>query len=328
MATRVCPTCNAQYVASVRRCIDCDVMLVDQVGVEASSSATVETSSGEQVVYELEGWGNQLRQSLAGMLDLAGIPFVWEAGSLVVPASFEDEVDDCIAAVEGGDADDLPEDAPLVAFDIEGATPEELDELDATLIAQHIAHSWEDGTGALLVPVEREDEVAALIEGVLDHEVDPDDADDGLAVHAALDRLYVAVDKLVKDISDDKLAGRYLDAAAGVEHLGIPYGLSGAEWRAFVLLVSELDAAIREVHPQFDGDDAEDDVDVEVDAEVAEVAEVDGEADEDVVEVDEDEGDAEADADEDEDEDAVASTPGAVAEARARALRDRLRELV
>jgi hypothetical protein len=324
MATRVCPTCNAQYVASVRRCIDCDVMLVDQAGVEASTSATVETSSGEQVVYELEGWGNQLRQSLAGMLDLAGIPFVWEAGSLVVPASFEDEVDDCIAAVEGGDADDLPEDAPLVAFDIEGATPEELDELDATLIAQHIAHSWEDGTGALLVPVDREDEVAALIEGALDHEVDPDDADDGLAVHAALDRLYVAVDKLVKDIADDKLAGRYLDAAAGVEHLGIPYGLSGSEWRDFVLLVSELDAAIREVHPQFGGDEVEAAVEVDVD--------VDGEADDDLVEeaVDPGDGDADQDQDEDEDEDEddVASTPGAVAEARARALRDRLRELV
>jgi hypothetical protein len=325
MATRVCPTCNAQYVASVRRCIDCDVMLVDQAGVEASTSATVETSSGEQVVYELEGWGNQLRQSLAGMLDLAGIPFVWEAGSLVVPASFEDEVDDCIAAVEGGDADDLPEDAPLVAFDIEGATPEELDELDATLIAQHIAHSWEDGTGALLVPVDREDEVAALIEGVLDHEVDPDDADDGLAVHAALDRLYVAVDKLVKDIADDKLAGRYLDAAAGVEHLGIPYGLSGSEWRDFVLLVSELDAAIREVHPQFGGGD-------EVEAAVEVDVDVDGEADDDLVEeaVDPGDGDADQDQDEDEDEDEddVASTPGAVAEARARALRDRLRELV
>jgi hypothetical protein len=323
MATRVCPTCNAQYVASVRRCIDCDVMLVDQAGVEASTSATVETSSGEQVVYELEGWGNQLRQSLAGMLDLAGIPFVWEAGSLVVPASFEDEVDDCIAAVEGGDADDLPEDAPLVAFDIEGATPEELDELDATLIAQHIAHSWEDGTGALLVPVDREDEVAALIEGVLDHEVDPDDADDGLAVHAALDRLYVAVDKLVKDIADDKLAGRYLDAAAGVEHLGIPYGLSGSEWRDFVLLVSELDAAIREVHPQFGGGD-------EVEAAVEVDVDVDGEADDDLVEeaVDPGDGDADKDQDEDEDEDDVASTPGAVAEARARALRDRLRELV
>jgi hypothetical protein len=323
MATRVCPTCNAQYVASVRRCIDCDVMLVDQAGVEASTSATVETSSGEQVVYELEGWGNQLRQSLAGMLDLAGIPFVWEAGSLVVPASFEDEVDDCIAAVEGGDADDLPEDAPLVAFDIEGATPEELDELDATLIAQHIAHSWEDGTGALLVPVDREDEVAALIEGVLDHEVDPDDADDGLAVHAALDRLYVAVDKLVKDIADDKLAGRYLDAAAGVEHLGIPYGLSGSEWRDFVLLVSELDAAIREVHPQFGGGD-------EVEAAVEVDVDVDGEADDDLVEeaVDPGDGDADQDQDEDEDEDDVASTPGAVAEARARALRDRLRELV
>ena len=29
MATRSCPECGSQYVASVRRCIDCDVVLVE-----------------------------------------------------------------------------------------------------------------------------------------------------------------------------------------------------------------------------------------------------------------------------------------------------------
>ena len=43
MATRICPECGAQYVASVRRCIDCDAMLVDEVGpVLRNATAVVE----------------------------------------------------------------------------------------------------------------------------------------------------------------------------------------------------------------------------------------------------------------------------------------------
>ena len=82
MATRVCPQCGSQYVASVRRCIDCDVVLVDQpADADGSEPATAvgatPVNRGDEVAYELEGWSNQLKLSLEGMLDRASIRRVW-----------------------------------------------------------------------------------------------------------------------------------------------------------------------------------------------------------------------------------------------------------
>lgn len=243
MATRVCPTCGSQYVASVRRCIDCDVMLVDETSVdgEAAAVTAVPLGEGDQIAYELEGWGNQLRVTLAGMLDLSGIPFVWEAGTLVVPASFEAQVDECIATVEGDETDELGDDEPLVAFEIEGLTADELAELDAQLIADHVPHAW-DENGELLVSEASEAAVGEIIQAVLDGQEDEDD--DGLDAHAALDALFVAVDKLIKDPTDQKLVERYRAAAEGVQGRGVPYGLAGRDWEAFQAQVAELLALV------------------------------------------------------------------------------------
>lgn len=321
MATRVCPNCGSQYVASVRRCIDCEIVLVD-VEVEGGTSSTVEASSGDQIAYELEGWGNQLRQSLAGMLDLAEIPFVWEAGTLVVPAPFEEQVDRCIAAVEGTEAPELDEDAELVAFEIEAITLEELDLLDGLLLAQGVAHAWSED-GELLVAEADEATVAELIDGLLDTE-DDDDGTDGLALHEALTALYVAVDKLMKDTGDAKLVARFADAAEGLDGLGLPYGMAEADWDAVLAQVAELRAALLggdEAEPE-DEEPADDEgtEDDEVEDEATEADEAEDEADDDGAEDDE----ADDEADDDPDPDDGPATPGELA----RALRERLRDLV
>ncbi|WP_421118896.1 hypothetical protein ACE2AJ_16240 [Aquihabitans daechungensis] len=224
----------------MRRCIDCDAMLVDEVGPEGEAVPTVATPLGEgdQIAYELDGWGNQLRVTLSGMLDLHGIAHVWEVGALVVAAPQEAAVDELIAAVEGGEGEELEADVPQVAFEIEGVSADELAALDAELIAAHIPHAWQE-TGELLVPEESEDQVADLIDAVLNPSED-EAAQDGLATHAALDALYVAVDKLGKDPADEKLVARYTGAADGVEGLSVPYGMSGKEWEALLAQVAEL----------------------------------------------------------------------------------------
>ena len=239
MATRVCPECGTQYVASVRRCIDCDAMLVDEVGPEGEAGPSVATPLGEgdQIAYELDGWGNQLRVTLAGMLDLHGIAYVWEVGALVVAAPHEEAVDELIAAVEGGEGEELEADVPQVAFEIEGVSADELAALDAELIAAHIPHAWQE-TGELLVPEESEDDVAEMIDAVLNPP--EEEADDGLATHEALDALYVAVDKLGKDPADEKLVARYNAAADGLEGRSVPYGMSGKEWDALLAQIEEL----------------------------------------------------------------------------------------
>ena len=244
MATRICPECGAQYVASVRRCIDCDAMLVDEVGPEGDVVASTATplGAGDQIAYELDGWGNQLRVTLSGMLELHGIAHVWEVGALVVAAPHEEAVDELIAALEGAEGEELEPDVPQVAFEIEGVSADELVALDAELIAAHIPHAWQE-TGELLVPVESEDDVAAIIDEVL-NPPEEDDAEDGLATHAALDAMYVAVDRLGKDPTDDKLVARYAAAADGLEGIAVPYGMAGNDWESLVGQVHELRALL------------------------------------------------------------------------------------
>lgn len=311
MATRVCPRCGSQYVASVRRCIDCDVVLVEEVrddGEARQPSAASPVGEGDTIAYELEGWGSQLKVTLEGMLDRADIRRVWEAGALVVPAAREEEVDALIATVEGGEAVALADDEPVVAFEIEGWTPEELDELDAVLIAAQVAHAW-DEDGALLVGEADEDEVAGLIDGLLGGDDDDGDGDDdgggevdGLAVTEALTALYVAVDKLHKDPLDAKLGARFATAADAVSGLGVPYGLTADEWSALLDQVEDLRSAIT----------------ADADAEIV---------DED--EASSDDGDDEADGDEaDGDEPTPAPSRRDRAHEAALALRARLQDLV
>lgn len=343
-------------MASVRRCIDCDVVLVDEVDPDAvDDAAPSKVGEGDQIAYELEGWGNPLKVTLEGMLDRAGIRRVWESGALVVPAAFEDEVDQLVATVEGGElVEELDEDAPRIAFEIEGLSVDELADLDARLIAAHVAHAW-DTDGALLVATDDEDEVAAMIDEVLEG---TGDEGDGLAAQQVLSDLYVAVDKLHKDPAEQKLVARYLGVADAVAELSIPYGLSGAEWGELQDQVAALADLVRpsdpdepaevddEVHADTETDtdtDADADADVEADTSTETDTDTDTDADADVEADGATDGDGDGDVDEaDEPVDVPAEGPHAdpddpdeapvsrVEEARlqARALRTRLQDLV
>ena len=265
MATRTCPTCGTQYVATVRRCIDCDVVLVDEVGQDDSSpapSTAAPVGSGDQVGYELDGWGNQLKVTLDGMLLRAEIGRVWEAGALVVSARDEDAVDELIATLEGDDLPELADDVPRVALEIEGLDPDGQAELDARLIAGSVAHAWDD-QAALVVAETDEERVLAIIESVLDR---GEDESDGLLAQQALSRLYVAVDRLIKNPHDHKLATAYVRATDGLDDLPVPYGFSSTDWQALVAEAAGLADAVAdhaEAPPAVDGAegaDKEDDV--------------------------------------------------------------------
>ncbi|MCB0964570.1 MAG: hypothetical protein KDA98_14920 [Acidimicrobiales bacterium] len=323
MATRVCPNCGSQYVASVRRCIDCDVTLVDEVddaGGEVSVAAASPVGAGGQMAYELDGWGPQLKVALEGMLDRAGVPRVWEAGALVVPAELEQQVDELIATVEGSEAVELDDDVPQIAFEIEGLTDAELADLDARLLAAQIPHAWEE-SGALLVAEADEDATGTIVGEVLRGEEDDGD-DDGLATHEALSALYVAVDKLVKDPLDAKLGDRYRAAAEPVADLGVPYGLDGATWASLQADVAALDALLGGDEPADDADetDGSEAADLGEDAEAEADLDQDGDPEPSTTGQIDDEDDVDA-ADEDD-------GPEAVAGRAARALRERLAELV
>ena len=235
-------------MATVRRCIDCDELLVDDGVAEAgeASSSAAPVGDGGQVGYELAGWGNQLKVTLEGMLDRAGIPRAWEAGALLVPASQEAAVDALIATVEGDDAAVLDEAESRVALEIEGLDADERAELDARLLAGGVAHVWDD-SGDLVVSEADEDHVISMIEDLF--EVGVASEGDELANQQALSSLYVAVDRLVKNPHDRKLATRFQEAATDIDGLPVPYGFTKADWAD---LQREVAALVDRVEPHSD----------------------------------------------------------------------------
>lgn len=274
MATRSCPNCGTQYVASVRRCIDCDLMLVDDVDADETevTSGAEPVGAGEQVAYELDGWGNQLKVTLEGMLDRAEIARVWEAGALVVDARFEDDVDALIAVVEGADIPELDADLPQIAFEIDGLDADRLAVLDARLIAESLPHAWSD-EGELLVAEADEDRATDLIQAVLDDELEADA--DGPSANEVLSDLYVATDRLMKKPTDAKVVAAVADAATRLDGVGVPYGLSGEDWTAILAQVGAL-VEVLGVEP---ADALDDDPEVEADVDPADEAEDGSEAD-------------------------------------------------
>lgn len=313
MATRTCPECGSQYVASVRRCIDCDVLLVDQPSVDGAESPDATTSSpvgsGDQVAYELEGWGNQLKVALEGMLDRSGVRRVWEGGALVVAGPDEALVDELIATVEGTDIPELDDDIERVALEIEDLDRDSHTDLEARLHAAGVAHSWSDD-GDLVVAAADEEVVMALVEEVLNAEAD----DDGLDASEALGRLYVATDKLLKAPLDPRLLTAYRAADDEIQALGVPYGLSAGEWAS---LQGEVAAITR-------GADAASDPDE--DEEVRDEVDADDRDGSDEGESDADGPDESDDPDEDDAEDDL--TPVERLREEIRALREHLREYV
>lgn len=280
-------------------------MLVDD---EVAHDDTVGTGGapvgeGDHIGYELEGWGNQLKVALDGMLLRAGIRRVWEAGALVVSATDEDAVDELIATLDGGDVPELDDDVERIAFEIEGLDVDGRAELDARLVVDGVAHGWTE-EGDLLVAAADEELVAAIIEGVLEG---VDDEVDGLAAHEALSALFVATDRLVKAPLDQKPGEGFRAAAGALETLPVPFGFSADDWsdlRGEVDRLATLIGGAAEADDE-EGADAPDDV-----------PDLHDEVEDEVEDEDDDEVD-------DDDE-----SPVDRARAAAAALRERLREFV
>lgn len=285
MATRTCPSCGAQYVASVRLCIDCGEPLVEDRSTAADAGEPgpgaqnvghpegLGRTEGDRVVYDLVGWGNSLKVSLAGILERAAVKHVWEAGALVISTDDETQVDEVIAGLGGIDAEaDAGDGESLVAFEIEGLTGEDQEELDARLLAAGLSLTWSE-EGDLIVPEADQDRVAQIIDEVLGEDDDGDEAGaDGLAVNAALSALFVATDRLSKSPGDDRTARAYRDAATVIAGLGVPYGMARADWLELVAEVNAL-AVRSEGEPDDDpGPDQDDDPDHEPDDGVAAAA--------------------------------------------------------
>src|SRR4051812_23833298 len=98
MATKVCPNCRAEYIASATRCADCDVELV--AGSEAEEDTAGTSLTGDQIAYELSEWSPESRTLLDQLLVGDSISHVWESGTLVIDQANEAKTDLLVDQVE------------------------------------------------------------------------------------------------------------------------------------------------------------------------------------------------------------------------------------
>ena len=240
MSVRTCPTCGSEYLASVERCVDCDVELVDAPAADdAVGDATVD---GEQITYQLLDYANETKVYLDGMLTDEGIAHVWQAGDLVVRAGDRTRVDELVEEASALEEPLDPDDE--VVYEIVGFDEGQRSDLDAMLGAEDIEHSWDDD-GSLVVRAGDEDRVAPILDRISmadeltadeveasgdDEEDDDGDGADGLAAQEAMSDLFVVVDKLMKDPADKGLQASLASGAERLGALGTPFGFSAANW--------------------------------------------------------------------------------------------------
>jgi hypothetical protein len=141
---------------------------------------------------------------------------------------------DCGARLRGG-----AEDGDEVAYDLADWTPEQREELVASLAAEGVVARLEDTE---LVVAEADADVAEeLIEEVdapdaLDAE--EDDGDDDAA--RVLSSLYVTSDVLAHDPDSSAAVVELLESVEAAAELPLPYGLDGDVWSGLLRVADEL----------------------------------------------------------------------------------------
>jgi hypothetical protein len=146
------------------------------------------------------------------------------------------------APQDGADPDDCPplDDAKeQVGYELLEWDPADLDELDDVLHELGLPHEWVADGYEVVVHVDDEARVDALLPTIRFPDELPAEADDGDDTDArVLSDLFVAADRLQGGAGSDAVNG-FLDAAERVGELP-PYGLDEKEWNQVVEQVDGL----------------------------------------------------------------------------------------
>lgn len=203
----------------------------------------------DEVTYDCTTWAGESRAMLAALLDSRGIDHVWQGTEVSVHVDDEDAVDALIEDVLASARPALDPAADKVVFEV-GAWPAALQTslADALTVAE-LPYEW-DERGDLVVYAEHEEEVEAIVEQL----PDPDDAelsaDDGIAVHELLDRLFVAAGRLARRSDDAAGVVGVVDATAVLERTSLPFGFEAPQWRRLVGAAVQVRDALEAVDPE------------------------------------------------------------------------------
>lgn len=148
------------------------------------------------------------------------------------------------AGADPADCPPLDDDKEQVGYELFEWDPTDLDELDDVLHELGLPHEWVADGYEVVVHVEDEARVDALLPTIRFPDELPAEADDGDDTDArVLSDLFVAADRLQGGAASDAVNG-FLDAAERVGERP-PYGIDEKEWNG---VVEQVDALIDLFH--------------------------------------------------------------------------------
>lgn len=287
-ATRWCPACGGEFVASLDECPDCSVGLV----ATRPTGITAGAVSRGQLEYDLAEWASASRLMVQQILTSEHVPFAWQGTTLLVPGPFEAQADRIVDEVEASAPRELDTSAELVAYELDEWSDDQVSELCAILETEAIPYGF-DAEGDLLVEQADDPRVEEIIAGMseepapgngsadrraaeaaegADGEDSDDDGDDdgddddededeeGIEVDAGrlLSDLFVAADRLRRKAADHEGVLGLVDNAAIARSAALPYGFEPQVWSG---LLDRVDAVVALLE-----DDESSDEDVEAEA--------------------------------------------------------------
>jgi hypothetical protein len=195
----------------------------------------------DEIEYDCSPWAGETRRLLRSVLAEGDIPHAWEGTVLVVPADFEERVDEIVDEVASTARAALGSAREKVAYDVSPWSAASLNRLVNMLVEETIPHEW-DAEGDLLVHEEDSETVEDLLEEL--GEPDGEGELDGLELHDRLGKLFVAADRLAGNPGD--AAGlRDIEAAYGaLEAAPLPYGVDTGTWLGVHSAAQRLLAAV------------------------------------------------------------------------------------
>lgn len=244
MATRWCSRCGSSFIATVERCPDCDLVLIDRV--QTDRDPAVDADPAGQVAYELHEWAVESRTMLDQLLAGEGIPHAWEGTDLVVPAFLEERVDELVDQVDVATLPTLDPDADRLVYELYEWDDDVIRRLTDSLTEAEIAHEY-DEEGSLVVLADDEARVEAVLEAIEFPDalaVDEGEGPSGLEAQDALSGLFVAADRLHHHARDHEGVLGLVAATSAVERLPIPFGFTPQVWEDITARATALRDAV------------------------------------------------------------------------------------
>lgn len=261
MATKVCPSCGAEYIAKATVCADCGVDLVEGPEVDPQEVGGPR-GAGEQIAYELSEWSAEARTLLDQLMVAQAIPHVWESGTLVVDAASEPRTDLLVDQVEVSEQPTVDPDVDRIVYELEGWSEDKRSALADALTDDGIAHGW-DAQDNLVVAADDQDHTDAVVDRIdvadtidVDPEADAEDAEqagapsgqpaadggdvDGGDAETVMSELFVSADRLMHRPKDRSARERLTAAATEAERLPLPYGIPRPMWDDLAARAVEL----------------------------------------------------------------------------------------